>query len=336
MTTESMSRPLIEVDRLYTEISAGGRTFDVLRGVSFHLNVGERLGIVGESGSGKSMTALSIMRLLPRAASIRSGRILFNGQDISSISAQDLAPIRGSAIGMVFQDPMTSLNPLLKIERQLTDGMEYHRGLTHADARRRALELLERVKVPRAAQVLASYPHQLSGGMRQRVAIAMALSCRPKLLIADEPTTALDVTVQAEVIALLQELTAQEETSVIFISHSLDLVAEYCDRVCVMYAGRIVESASTGQLVQTPRHPYTNDLIDAVPDIDAEQITRFRAIGGQPPQPGALPNGCPYHPRCARAEGICREREPLMEDSGRAVACWFSNHSSKEAGNNVG
>ncbi len=320
--TASHAAPLLEMDGVHTEITAKNRSFDVLRGVSLQLDIGERLGIVGESGSGKSMTALSILRLLPPAARIRSGGVRFEGRDIGRLSVAELSALRGASIAIVFQDPMTSLNPVLRIGRQLTDHMRHHLGLGAEECRRRAVELLDRVKVPRAAQVMDVYPHQLSGGMRQRVAIAMALACRPKLLIADEPTTALDVMVQAEVIALLQELAAQEGTAVIFISHSLDLVAQYCDRVCVMYAGRVVETAPTDELVRRPRHPYTRDLIGSAPDIDAPPVDRFLAIAGQPPQPSGLPSGCPYHPRCSLAVDRCRAEEPALDDLRRGAACW--------------
>ena len=330
MNAAQGSGRLIEVEDLVTTIASGGSACDVLRGVSFHVDVGERLGIVGESGSGKSMTALSILRLLPRAARIRRGRIVFEGADICALPDERLRAIRGSRIAMVFQDPMTSLNPVLKISRQLTDGMRLHLGLPRAEALRRARDLLERVRILRVDQVLESYPHQLSGGMRQRVAIAMALSCRPRLIIADEPTTALDVTVQAEVIALLQELTAQEGTSVIFISHSLDLVTQYCDRVCVMYAGRIVEDAPTAMLVRDPLHPYTGDLIASAPDIDSPRVARFLAIPGQPPHPGRLPGGCAYHPRCRRAAAVCAEREPQLRGTDRRVACWLAGEDAQE------
>lgn len=323
--------PLLKVDTLHTELAVGGVRFDVLRGVSFDVGVGERLGMVGESGSGKSMTALSILRLLPKAARIRAGAIEFDSQDIRTLPERAMIALRGAGIGMVFQDPMTSLNPVLRIERQLTEGMELHLGLSPARCRERALEMLERVRIARPEQVLRSYPHQLSGGMRQRIAIAMALSCRPKLVIADEPTTALDVTIQAEVIALLQELTANDGTSVILISHSLDLVAQYCDRVAVMYAGRVVEDRPTRDLVGDSRHPYTADLIASAPNVDAPRVERFKAIPGQPPLPSALPPGCPYHPRCLRALEHCTETEPTLSDGNGLAACWRVGASTSGA-----
>jgi len=315
--------PLLSVRELCTTVSSAGSEFDVLRGVTFAVDAGEKIGIVGESGSGKSMTALSIMRLLPRSAWIRGGRIVFDDADLISAGSETMRRVRGRKIGMVFQDPMTSLNPLLSIGRQLTEVMEEHVGLGRRESTARALELLERIRVPRARQILDSHPHQLSGGMRQRVAIAMALSCRPQLVIADEPTTALDVTIQAEVIRLFEDLTSEYGTAIILISHSLDLVAQYCDRLLVMYAGRIVESGPATDVIRNPRHPYTADLISSAPDITAPRMQRFKAIAGQPPAPATLPRGCPYHPRCGSAFDRCTQTEPVLGEGSHAAACWL-------------
>jgi oligopeptide/dipeptide ABC transporter ATP-binding protein len=320
---------LLSVRSLCTAVSSGGGDFDVLRGVSFDVAPGEKIGIVGESGSGKSMTALSIVRLLPPAARIKSGMLLFDGEDLAQASSERLRSVRGAKIGMVFQDPMTSLNPVRNIGRQMTEGMEEHLGLASSESRSRALELLRRVKIARPEQIMSSHPHQLSGGMRQRVAIAMALACRPSLVIADEPTTALDVTVQAEVIRLLEDLTSDHGTAVILISHSLDLVAQYCDRVLVMYAGRIVEAGSTTDVIRQPQHPYTADLIASAPDISAPRMNRFAAIAGQPPAPSDLPTGCPYHPRCALAFDRCTQSEPALGEAAARAACWLEGDKTQ-------
>jgi oligopeptide/dipeptide ABC transporter ATP-binding protein len=315
-------KPLLEVKGLRVTVGAGGR-FDILHSVSFKVGRGQKIGLVGESGSGKSMTALAIMRLLPKGVSIASGSILFEGRDLAAVSAQAMRRIRGARIGMIFQDPMTSLNPVVKIGRQLTEGMAAHLGLSAKEREQRAIDLLARVKLPRPEQVYGSYPHVLSGGMRQRVAIAMALACRPQLIIADEPTTALDVTVQSEVIALLQEVADDFGTAVILISHSLDLVAEFCDRVEVMYAGTTVESGPTGPLIRAPRHPYTNDLISSSPDIELPALDRLPAIKGQPPAITNRPAGCAYSPRCRYVMAKCSALEPPTLGKGHMAACWL-------------
>jgi oligopeptide/dipeptide ABC transporter ATP-binding protein len=320
--------PLLCVEDLRVGLAPHAGGFDVLRGISFAVARGEKVGIVGESGSGKSMTALSLLGLLPRPMQVRGGAVRLEGEDILAASAERLRCIRGTGISMVFQDPMSSLNPVRSIGRQLTEGMAEHLSLSPGERRSRALELLRRVRVPRPEQILDSHPHQLSGGMRQRVAIAMALACRPKLLVADEPTTALDVTVQAEVMSLLQEVTADDGTAVVLISHSLDLVASFCDRIVVMYAGRVVEAGETRDVVRRPCHPYTADLIGSSPDIEAPRMRRFSAIAGQPPAVHAIPSGCAYHPRCRLAAERCRTAIPGQTEVDGRAACWFPGDKS--------
>ncbi|MCC7273035.1 MAG: ABC transporter ATP-binding protein [Alphaproteobacteria bacterium] len=282
--------------------------------VGFDVAAGEVLGIVGESGSGKSVTALSLLRLLPSPpARIAAGRAIFEGEDLLAMPAGGLRRVRGDRIAMIFQDPMTSLNPLLTIGGHVMEPLRLHRGLDGEAARRRAVELLDRVRIPSAARRLGDYPHQISGGMRQRVMIAAALACEPRLLIADEPTTALDVTIQAQILAILDELRRENGMAMILITHDLGVIAESADRVAVMYAGRIVEEAPVGQLFARPRHPYTEGLMRSIPRADRD-LDRLEAIGGMVPPLNALPPGCRFHPRCIRAIPACAAALPELEE----------------------
>ncbi len=305
---------MLSVRDLRTEFQTQDGTVHAVNGVSFDVARGETLGIVGESGCGKSVTALSIMRLVPDSGRIVSGQILFDGRDLLTLSNKDMRRVRGRRIAMIFQDPMTSLNPVLTISRQLTEGLELHLNMDRRATRDRAAELLDRVGIPSARDRLDDYPHQFSGGMRQRVMIAMALSCNPELLIADEPTTALDVTIQAQIVDLIKELSADSGTAVMFISHNLGVVARLCDRIDVMYAGHVVESAATAELFAHPRHPYTLGLLRSIPRLDRPRQERLLPIEGLPPDPIHLPHGCPFEPRCPyRVERSVEERPRLRQ-----------------------
>jgi oligopeptide/dipeptide ABC transporter ATP-binding protein len=293
----------------------------VVEDLSFALDAGDVLGIVGESGSGKSMTALALMRLIPPPGRLTRGRIMFDDVDISTLSEKAMQDLRGRAISMIFQEPMTSLNPVFPIGEQIMETLRVHERLDRTAARRRATALLELVEMPAAAKRLDDYPHQLSGGMRQRVMIAIALACRPKILIADEPTTALDVTIQAQILDLLRGLRRELGMAVILITHDLGVVAEFADRVLVMYAGRVVESAPAEPLFERPLHPYTEGLLASIPRLDGP-IARLQAITGMVPPPYAMPPGCRFAPRCPYAQPACEERLPeTLHVEGRDVAC---------------
>jgi oligopeptide/dipeptide ABC transporter ATP-binding protein len=294
-------------------------------GVSFDLRRGETLGLVGESGSGKSVANLSLLGLVPRPEGrIAGGRALFHGQDLLALPPPALRAIRGNRIAMVFQDPMTALNPFLRISTQMTEVLALHQGLDRRAARNRAVELLQMAGVAAAERRIDQYPHQFSGGMRQRVMIAMALSCNPEILIADEPTSALDVTIQAQILDLVKDLTERLGTAVILVTHSLGVVAGTCDTLCVMYAGRIVERGPTAEVFARPLHPYTQGLIRSVPRLDRMGRERLEAIPGQPPVVIDLPECCPFHPRCPRAMDICRQRYPGPSgEGGHRAHCWL-------------
>ena len=294
--------------RVYFETEDGSvRAVD---GISFEVKRGETLGIVGESGSGKSVANLSLMRLIPEPPGrIVSGSINFGGRDVLALSKTELRELRGKQIAMIFQDPMTSLNPFMRVSRQLMEVTQLHLGHTKQQARAHAIKMLEHVGIPDAAERVDSYPHEFSGGMRLRVMIAMALSCQPELLIADEPTTALDVTIQAQILELIRELKSQTGASVILITHDLGVVAGMTDRVIVMYAGKVFEQATTNELFERPANPYTRGLLRSVPDPTDEQGALYQ-IPGQPPDLARLPPGCPFAPRCERAEEICRSEFP--------------------------
>jgi len=303
--------PLLSVRDLRTWFDEENLTAKAVDGVSFDLNRGETLGIVGESGSGKSVTNLSIMRLIPTPPGrIVSGEVLFDGHDLLKLPAEEMRKVRGKRIAMIFQDPMTSLNPFMRVSEQLMEVTRLHLGHSRSEAYEHALKMLDTVGIPDARRRADGYPHEFSGGMRQRVMIAMALSCRPQLLIADEPTTALDVTIQAQILELIKTLKRDTGTSVIMITHDLGVVAGMTDRILVMYAGRIVETAPTQELFERPSNPYTAGLLASVPDPADDSHAELYQIPGLPPDVARLPPGCPFAPRCARAESICREEFP--------------------------
>src|SRR5687768_12522390 len=319
-------QPLLEVKDLRTQFMTQDGVVKAVDDVSFYIMPGETLGVVGESGSGKSMTGLSIMRLIPiPPGKIATGEVLLEGRDILKMSDNDVRKIRGKEIAMIFQDPMTSLNPVLTISRQLCEAIQLHLGMNKDQARARAVELLKLVGIPNAEKRLDQYPHQFSGGMRQRVMIAMALSCNPKLIIADEPTTALDVTIQAQILDLMRTLQSERDTGVIMITHSMGVVAGMADRIQVMYAGHIVETASTDEIFANPRHPYTVGLMKSIPRLDATGKEKLEPIRGLPPDLIDLPDMCPFVPRCNYAREQCeRKNPPLLEVSpGHFSACWF-------------
>ncbi len=327
-----MADPLLKVEDLHTQFFTEEGVVNAVNGVSYDVMPGEILGLVGESGCGKTVSALSILRLIPNPpGKISSGRILFEGEDILKMKEEEIRHIRGNKIGMIFQEPMTSLNPVLTIGRQLTETLELHLKMDKQAATQRAIELLEMVGIPEAKARIKDYPHQFSGGMRQRVMIAMALSCNPKLLLADEPTTALDVTIQAQILELLTRLTRELGTSVIIITHNLGVVARYADRVNVMYAGRVIESASAVELYHKPKHPYTLGLLRSVPRLDQAQKSRLDPIEGMPPDLINMGSGCSFQPRCRFAVDRCKEETPPLVSTGseHMVACWEWENVSK-------
>jgi oligopeptide transport system ATP-binding protein len=318
--------PLLEVRDLRTQFFTQDGVVKAVDGVSFHLMPGETLGLVGESGCGKSITALSIMRLIPSPpGKIVSGEIIFEGEDILRMNDDEMRSIRGRKIAMIFQEPMTSLNPVLTINRQISEALELHLGMSKQQARQRAIELLKMVGIPNAEQRVDQYPHQFSGGMRQRVMIAMALSCNPSLLIADEPTTALDVTIQAQILDLIRTLQHEHNTALILITHDLGVVAGMSDRINVMYAGHIVETAPTEELFENPKHPYTVGLLNSIPRLDAPRKERLNPIRGFPPDLIDLPDMCPFVPRCDFAREKCSEKNPPLFDVNpvHRSACWY-------------
>ncbi|MQG77233.1 MAG: ABC transporter ATP-binding protein [SAR202 cluster bacterium] len=316
---------LLEVKDLRTYFNTRDGVVKAVDGVSYDIQEGETLGLVGESGCGKSVSALSILRLIASPPGrIVGGSVEFEGRDLMKLSDAEMRRVRGNDIAMVFQEPMTSLNPVLTIGRQLTEGLELHLKMSKGDARSRAAELLTMVGIADAAQQLKNYPHQFSGGMRQRVMIAMALSCNPKLLIADEPTTALDVTIQAQILELLQKLSAEMGTSVLIITHNLGVIARYANRVNVMYAGKIVEGATARELFTNPQHPYTKGLLKSVPRLDQDRTKKLSTIEGSPPDLINLPQGCAFQPRCAYAVAECSVSVPPLTDrgDGHVAACF--------------
>ena len=321
--------PLLHVEDLRVTFGSGERTVHAVNGISYDLARGETLGVVGESGCGKSVSSLALMRLLPKpAARITSGAILFDGEEILSMSDEQVRHMRGDRMAMIFQDPMTSLNPVLSVERQLTEVLETHRKLKRRGAINRAVELLELVGIPAARRRLNDYPHQFSGGMRQRVMIAMALACDPQLLIADEPTTALDVTIQAQILDLMRSAVTEFDTAMILITHDLGVVAGMAQRINVMYAGHIVERAATDELYGRPRHPYTVGLLQSIPRLDAEGRGELVPIQGQPPDLGRPITGCPFAPRCFNVQEKCWNEVPPLAQApdaapGHEIACWY-------------
>lgn len=317
---------LLEVKDLRTHFPTRAGLVRAVDEVSFHLDRGELLGLVGESGCGKSITALSLMRLIAPPGKIVSGEILFDGKDLLKLSESEMRQMRGDDIGMIFQDPMTSLNPVYTIGEQIAEALRLHQKLSRKEAKQAAIEAMREVSIPDPARRVDDYPHQLSGGMRQRVMIAMALACNPKLLIADEPTTALDVTIQAQILELLNELRKQRDLAVLLITHDLGVVAEVADRVAVMYTGRIVEESPVGELFARPKHPYTEGLLRSVPKLTSEYVAkneRLETIEGTVPRPTDLPPGCHFAPRCSHRMPRCTEGEiPLYELEGEVeVRC---------------
>jgi oligopeptide/dipeptide ABC transporter ATP-binding protein len=321
---------LLEVKNLQTHFVTRGGVVRAVDDVSWDVDEGETVALVGESGCGKSVSALSIMRLVAAPAGrIVGGEILFKGRDLLPLSEEEMRQVRGREIAMVFQEPMTSLNPVLSIGRQLTEGLEIHLGLAPADARRRATELLVMVGIPDPARRLVQYPHQFSGGMRQRMMIAMALACNPSLILADEPTTALDVTIQAQILELMKDLSRRFRVAMLIITHNLGVVARYADRVNVMYAGKIIERGTAREIYATPRHPYTLGLLRSVPRLDEPRRARLDPIEGQPPDLTRLAPGCAFAPRCAfRVERCTVEVPPLRPVGGQAhvSACWEADN----------
>ena len=332
--TNGTGRPLLEVKNLKTQFFTQDGVVKAVDDISFYVMPGETLGVVGESGCGKSMTGLSIMRLIPNPpGKIVGGEIIFNGNDVLKMSDEQVRAIRGNEIAMIFQDPMTSLNPVLTVNRQISEALQLHMGMNKQQARERTIELLKMVGIPNAEERVDQYPHQFSGGMRQRVMIAMALSCNPKLIIADEPTTALDVTIQAQILDLMGVLQQERDTGVILVTHSMGVVAGMADRIQVMYAGHIVETASTEEIFANPRHPYTVGLMKSIPRLDAQRREKLEPIRGLPPDLIDLPDMCPFVPRCNYAREKCEQKNPplLKVEEGHYSACWFWEEVSKDA-----
>ena len=319
---------LMKVNGLATQFFTEDGVVKAVDGIEYDLEEGETLGLVGESGCGKSVSALSLLRLIPNPPGrIVGGEVMFEGQDLMKLSEEDMRHIRGNRISMVFQEPMTSLNPILTIGRQITEPLELHMGMTQQQAEDRAIELLGLVGIPDAGARINDYPHQFSGGMRQRVMIAMALSCSPKLLIADEPTTALDVTIQAQVLELMQRAAKEVGASLIVITHNLGVVARYADRVNVMYAGKIIERGTAEEIYKNPRHPYTVGLLQSVPRLDEPRREKLNPIEGMPPDLVDLPPGCSFRARCTYAVDRCAEEVPPLASVGddHLAACWESD-----------
>ena len=325
-----MTAPLLEVTNLSIRFRMRHGWLHAVNDLSFTLRVGETLGVVGESGCGKSVTMMSLIRMLPPAAEITRGAVRFQGRDLLRLPARDMRRIRGGQIGMVFQDPMTSLNPYLTIGAQMAEPLIYHQDASRDQARRRSAELLDLVGIPDSQARLREYPHQLSGGMRQRVMIAMALACEPAVLIADEPTTALDVTIQAQIVELVRELRAELDIAIIWITHDLSVVAGLVDRIMVMYAGQVAETAPVDELFDRPRHPYTRGLFGALPTLEGDAEANLRSIPGAPPSLNAQPTLCPFAPRCTHVIDRCTAANPPLRPMREAdhdadrheVACW--------------
>jgi oligopeptide transport system ATP-binding protein len=328
------AEPVLDVRGLKTVFRTRGGEVHAVNDVSFALRPGELLGVVGESGSGKSVTMMSLLGLLPMPpAEIRGGEVRFGGRDLLKTTAQELRRVRGREIGFIFQDPMTSLNPVFTVGFQLMEPLRKHMGMDKAAARRRAAELLDLVGIPDATRRLRDFPHQFSGGMRQRVMIAIALSCDPKLLIADEPTTALDVTIQAQIIELVKELREKLGMAIIWITHDLGVIAGIADRVMVMYAGQVAEAAPVKELFQNPRHPYTRALLKTVPGVRGERAPKLQVIEGQPPILRAAPAACPFRSRCTHAMEICGQQNPERRPVGQGhdVACFWDPPGTETA-----
>ncbi len=322
--SDSSSAPLLAVDDLRVAFRTDRGTIHAVNGISFEVGAGETFGLVGESGCGKSVTSLALLGILTRAGKVTGGTARFDGRDLLQLSEGELQAIRGHEIAMIFQDPMTSLNPVLTIGRQIVEALEAHLDLDRKTARARAAELLDQVGIPNPGARLADYPHQFSGGMRQRAMIAMALACEPKLLIADEPTTALDVTIQAQILELLRSLVVERNTALVLITHDLGVVAGMCERVSVMYAGTIVETGTADELFAHPRHPYTLGLLQSVPRVDTGRRQKLQPIQGAPRNMLSAPDSCPFAPRCRFRQNDCDRQLPVLErlDTGQRAACF--------------
>ncbi|ASN04396.1 ABC transporter ATP-binding protein [Virgibacillus necropolis] len=322
---------LLEVNDLKTHFFTDNGIIPSVDGVSFSINKGQTTAIVGESGCGKSVTSYSIMRLLDSPGKIVSGQVLFEGQDLTKVKEKHMRSIRGNDISMIFQDPLSSLNPVIKIGKQLSETLILHQGLSKGKAKLQSIQMLTKVGIPRAEQVYKSYPHELSGGMRQRVMIAMSLSCNPKLLIADEPTTALDVTIQAQILRLMKNLSSDFQTSILLITHDLGVVAELADRVIVMYAGQVVEETDVYTLFSEPKHPYTKGLLSSTPKLNEDEED-LESIQGNVPSPSNKPSGCYFHPRCPVAKDICRKDMPALKDFSNSskVRCWLYEEAGED------
>lgn len=319
-----MSENLLEVKNLKTYFFTDGGVVKSVDDVSFNVKPGKTLGVVGESGCGKSITSLSIMQLVETPpGKIVGGEIIYNGENLLNKDKDEMRKIRGGEIAMIFQEPMTSLNPVFTVGQQIMEALMIHTDMDKTKAKERAIEMLKLVRIPLAEKRFNEYPHQLSGGMRQRVMIAMALSCNPKLLICDEPTTALDVTIQAQILDLINELKEKLGTSIMMIAHDLGVIAEVADDVMVMYAGKIVEYGTADQIFETPMHPYTHGLMNCIPKLNDEEENRLHVIPGMVPSPDRMPKGCAFCPRCSEAKKICEEKMPeLMEVNGQKVRCF--------------
>ena len=316
---------LLEIHDLHTFFKTKKGIVKAVNGVSYSVEPGKTLGVVGESGSGKSVSAMSILKLLDGNGYIDSGEIIFDGKNLADVSVKDMCKIRGNEISVIFQEPMTSLNPIFTVERQLSESFIIHQGMNKKEAAEKVVEMLKDVRIPNPEAVAKQYPHQLSGGMRQRVMIAMGLICHPKLLIADEPTTALDVTIQAQILELMKKLQKTNQMGIIFITHNLGVVAEICDKVSVMYAGKMVEQGPVDDIFYAPGHPYTRGLLRSMPRVDAESYERLIPIEGTPVDMLNPPEGCPFAPRCESAMKICLQKMPPYVELGdnHRAACWL-------------
>ncbi len=323
--------PILEVKNLQTHFYTDEGIVKAVNGISYTLNPGEVLGIVGESGSGKSVSSMSMLQLIPTPpGKIIDGEILFHGQDLLKMSPAEINKIRGNKISMIFQDPMTALNPFLRVSTQLEETILAHQDVTKEEAKAKAIDMLDKVGIPDAALRIHDYPHQFSGGMRQRVMIAIALTCNPEVLIADEPTTALDVTIQAQILELIQSLAKQFNTAIILITHDLGVVAGFCDKICVMYAGKIVEEGSVDEIFEAPKHPYTKGLIDSLPKLGQSKNEKLYTISGHPINLMKLPQGCPFYARCDFALDKCKQNYPPTTEVGSAhkVDCWLEANTN--------
>ncbi|WP_422485090.1 ABC transporter ATP-binding protein [Gudongella sp. DL1XJH-153] len=329
---ENNKEYILEVNGLKTSFYTHGGEVQAVRGIDFKLKKGDVLGIVGESGSGKSVTARSIMRLIEHPGVIKEGSVIFDGVDITKFSDSKMSNIRGNEMAMIFQDPMTSLNPVFRIENQMVEVIQRHQKLSRKEAKKKAEEMLHLVGIPEPSERIRSYPHEFSGGMRQRVMIGMALSCNPKLLIADEPTTALDVTIQAQILDIMKDISTKLDTAIILITHDLGVIAETCKDLVVMYGGMPMEKGTVEDVFESPQHPYTRGLLKSVPRMDTEEKGRLNPIAGSPPDLLSPPTGCPFSPRCPNAMQICTEVMAPMFSVGEnhTSACWLMHEDAPE------